>query len=127
MSKINLTQQMKDILTDYTDEVMNEVVKALEEVGKDAADELHSDIGGFKNRTGKYRKSWTVTQEDHRTFSSTIVHAKAPHYRLTHLLEYGHATRNGGRTRAFPHIYVVNEKAQEDAVKKIKEVIEKIR
>ena len=125
--KTNLSQQMKDIFTTYSDEVVDAVEEALLKVGKEAADELKSGIGGFKNRTGKYRRSWTVTQEKHRTYTETTVHAKAPHYRLTHLLEFGHATASGGRTKAFPHISTVNEHAVEEAEKEIKRAIEKIR
>lgn len=129
--KTNLSQQMKDIFTTYSDEVVDAVEEALLKVGKEAADELKSGIGGFKDRTGKYRRSWTVTQEKHRTYTETTVHAKAPHYRLTHLLEFGHAIRGGGRSKdrtdAFPHISTVNEHAVEEAEKEIKRAIEKIR
>lgn len=125
--RTNLSQQMKNIFESYSDEVIEVVEEALLKVGKDAADELKSGIGGFQDRTGKYRRSWTVTQEKHRTYTETTVHAKAPRYRLTHLLEYGHATRSGGRTRAFPHISTVNEHAVEEAENEIKRAIEKIR
>lgn len=43
----------------------------------------------------------------------------AKHYRLTHLLEFGHAKQNGGRTRAFPHIAEVNDWAQEEVEKRM--------
>ena len=33
-----------------------------------------------------------------------IWHVKAPDHRLTHLLVHGHATRNGGRTKADPFL-----------------------
>jgi len=129
--KTNLTTQMKDLLEDYTDEVMHAVEDALLEVAEDSRDELRDradQIGGFENRTGKYRKSWKVTQEKHRTYTETIVHAKGPEYRRTHLLEFGHKVRNNNdrSTRAFPHISTINEHAQEDAIKKITEAIEKI-
>lgn len=129
-NKTNLTQAMHDILEDYTDEVAHIVDEILQDVGEEAATDLRSSasaIGGFKDRTGRYRKSWTMTHKEHRTYSETIVYAKPPHHRLTHLLEYGHATRRGGRTQAFPHIYTVNEETQDNAVRLITKAIEGIR
>jgi len=127
MSKLNLTEQFKDIFDDYTDEIMKVTIDALKEVAEDASDELHgsSGIGGFGGK-GKYDKGWTVTEEQHRTFYSATAHNKS-RYQLTHLLEFGHAKSNGGRTRAFPHIANVNEKAQDEAVKKIEKAIEAIK
>ena len=116
----NLSLAMKDILTDYTDDVVKVVAEVIGEVAEEAAEELHT-AGSFNGK--KYRRSWTSEVESKRSYDSAIVYNKK-HYRLTHLLEYGHAKANGGRTRAFEHIAPVNEKAQEKAIKRIKEAIE---
>ena len=121
--KLNVSQQMKDILTDYSDEIMKKVTEIINEVGEEAADELHS-AGSFQGN--KYRKSWKVKQEEKRTFNSAIVY-NAKHASLTHLLEFGHAKVNGGRTRAFPHIAPANEKATREAERRIIKMIEGIR
>lgn len=51
-----------------------------------------------------------------------IVHNKE-HYRLTHLLEKGHAKRSGGRTRAIPHIAPAEEAAKEKFIQDVEAVI----
>ena len=124
--QLNVSQQMKLILGDYTDEVKEVVRETLEEVGKEAASDLRTS-GSFKG-TGKYKRGWDSTVETHRTFDSVTVHNKKK-YRLTHLLEFGHACRGGGRsrTRAFPHIAPVNEQATKRAEREIIKKIEALR
>ena len=123
--KLNVSQAMKDILTDYSDEIMKNVTEIINEVGEEAADELHS-AGSFQGK--KYRKSWKVKQEEKRTFNSVTVY-NAKHANLTHLLEFGHACSGGGRskTREFPHIAPANEKATKEAERRIIKMIEGIR
>ncbi|KAK9680615.1 hypothetical protein QE152_g38973 [Popillia japonica] len=59
-----------------------------------------------KKRTGKH--GWSVTSQGSFTKPSFVVHNKKKPG-LTHLLENGHALRQGGRARAIPHIKPVEE------------------
>ena len=72
-------------------------------------------------KTGAYKKSWTMkkTAEDSHQFQITVYSKN--HYWLTHLLERGHALRNGGRARAFPHI----APAEQNGVEMLKSELEK--
>lgn len=127
--KTNITTQMKNILNDYTDDVVRAVTETLSEVGEEAAKELKSTSPKRKGG-GKYAKGWVSQTEAGRTHAEVTVGNKK-YYRLTHLLENGHALRRGGRTtgraEARPHIGAVNESAQERAIEKIKEAIKDIR
>lgn len=52
-----------------------------------------------KGATGDYSKGWKVKKVGHKRYVWN-----PPEYRLTHLLEKGHATVDGGRTDPQPHI-----------------------
>ncbi len=75
--------------------------------------------------SGSFRKNIAVKEVDAgHGMKKYIWHVKAPDHRLTHLLVHGHATRNGGRTKADPFLTnALNtvlpefEKAMEEATK----------
>lgn len=54
--------------------------------------------------SGAYAKSWTTKATSETSTSIAMTVYSKSKYQLAHLLEKGHALRQGGRTRAFPHI-----------------------
>lgn len=119
MSKSNEIN-LSGILNGYAKEVKTQLKSAQEEVAKEGVDELKATSPkGHRAGSGKYAKDWAVK----RMGSSLIIHNRK-HYQLSHLLEKGHATRNGGRTRAFPHIKPVEEQVIKDYEAKAKKAIE---
>lgn len=69
--------------------------------------------GGIKNNapveTGMYANSWTARKTKETSTALAVTVYSPSRYKLAHLLEYGHAKRGGGRTRAFPHIAPAEE------------------
>ena len=86
---------------EYVDLTADEVKKIVKEVADDVTEEIKDKA---PVDTGAYRKSWTATQTKDTTLASEYTVHSVKHYRLTHLLEFGHAKRGGGRTKAQPHI-----------------------
>lgn len=112
-----LASTINQLLDEYQEDVDEVVTKSITEVAKDAAKTLKS-AGSFGG-TGKFKKSWSVKIEKKRIYTEATVYNKKPG--LTHLLEFGHAKQNGGRTKAFDFIAPVNEKVQTEVVRKIEE------
>ncbi|HIS38565.1 MAG TPA: HK97 gp10 family phage protein [Candidatus Onthousia faecavium] len=110
----NLANEIANILTEYKDDLDDLVVDITDEVVKEARDELKiiSPVG----ETGEYRDGWTISvrQKGINFFSKAVWNKK--HYRLTHLLEFGHATKNGGHTTAQPHVRPTEQKYKEKFV-----------
>ena len=74
-------------------------------------------------KTGKYKKSWAVkTTKENSNAMEVTVHSRN-RYRLAHLLEFGHAKRGGGRTRAFPHIAPAEAAAAELLEKEVEKAL----
>ena len=58
-----------------------------------------------KGKRGDFRKSIASKVLVKKSTGNTYVwYVKSPNHRLTHLLVKGHATRNGGRTKADPFL-----------------------
>ncbi len=112
---------IKDILNEYSEDIQEEITRSAERIAKDGANELKNTTNTYHVRTGKYNKGWkTRTQKGRGYVSSTIYNTQ---YQLTHLLEKGHVTRNGGRTRAFVHISPVEQKCIKQYEKDVERII----
>lgn len=123
---MDLTAQVNKILNDYVDEVNGKVLKAEEDVAKDAISKLKSTSPKSSHARKKhYADSWYVDKKTKKYYGRIVVANKQ--YRLTHLLEKGHdVVRNGrkvGRAKAQPHIKPVEEWIKEEVVRRIEEEI----
>lgn len=114
MASINLSDEIAQALIDYSNDVEEDLELEKEAIAKEAVAKL-KNAGSFTDSSGKYRKGWKVK----KVGTKFVVH-NATRYQLTHLLENGHAKRNGGRTRAFNHIAPVDEWAAQEFPKRLR-------
>lgn len=103
-------------LKEYADLASDTVKDAVRESAKTVKKEIQN---GAPERTGAYKKSWTVKKTEESADSLTMtVHSKN-RYQIAHLLEHGHAKRGGGRVAARPHIAPAEEAGEQKLVEAI--------
>lgn len=109
---VTIMEGLEEYANLATDEMKGAVRKAGTTVKKDIT-------ANAPKRTGAYSKSWSVktTKETSNALELTVYSRNK--YQLAHLLEFGHAKRGGGRTKAQPHI----APAEEAGVKQLEEDI----
>jgi len=126
MSSITVNSSKFSIAVhDYLDEYSSDVSKAVyvcaDEATSNAVDKLKT-AGDFNGR--KFRRAWTRTLKQMSWGAvEATVHLKKPYYRIGHLLEFEHASRNGGRVRGYHFIEPIANETEEEFEKKLIEMI----
>lgn len=120
-------ETMRMILSEYGESVNEDVKDAIAEVRGETVSKLYT-TSPKRPGGGYYAEGWTSSNLAAARLTTRVVVHNATRYRLTHLLEKGHVSRNGtGRTFGFvaakPHIEPVNDWAQNEVVRRVKERI----
>lgn len=119
----DLSKAILEELKNYEGVTEEAAWKGVSDTSKTALQKLRSAHPAGSGEYGswqKYNRGWTVMKTK-RDKKATI--HNATDYRLTHLLEKGHALVGGGRARAFPHIAPVAEQCEDELLKNIKRYI----
>ena len=104
---------------DITQKIKRQAVRSIKQCVETT--KLTAPVG---KRTKHYRDdiAWRTLED---TYRKTIVqwYVKAPNYRLSHLLNNGHATKNGGRVEGTNFITRAHDETVRDYEKEIEDII----
>jgi Bacteriophage HK97-gp10, putative tail-component len=100
----DLNNEIMQRLRNYAADVQDEIEVASKEEAQNLVRALKKDSPKL---TGSYKKGWRLKKSGRNKY---VVYNKTD-YQLTHLLEHGHAKRDGGRVPAKVHIRPAEEKA----------------
>lgn len=115
-----MAQVIMEGLQEYADLTAEDMKAAVKKAGNKAKSDIQT---AAPVKSGKYKKSWAVkTTKENANVMEVTVYSKN-RYQLAHLLEFGHAKRGGGRTRAFPHIAPAEEAAAELLEKEVEKAL----
>ena len=110
-----LADTVMEYLNDYADVSTEGMKKAVRKAGNTVKKEIGANA---PKDTGAYAKSWAVknTKETANALEVTVYSRNK--YQLAHLLEHGHAKRNGGRVAGKSH-------AEETGIRQLEAEIER--
>ena len=116
----NLADAITQAVREYTEDVTAAIGKEVETT----ADLVLKDARNLAPKaTGEYAKGFVKTNKTLPGQRRYVIWNKE-HYRLVHLLEFGHAKVKGGRVDGKPHLQPAHDKYTNTMVDKIKNIIE---
>jgi HK97 gp10 family phage protein len=105
-------------LDEYSKVIDEDMRKAVSKAGQTVRKEISANA---PKRHGDYAKSWSTKKTRQTSRSLEVTVYSRNRYQLAHLLEHGHAKRNGGRTRAQVHI----APAEQNGIRQLEEDIKR--
>lgn len=113
-----LADSISDILQEYGDEVKENLDVITKQIAQKGQQALKNESKS-KFKGNKYWKGWKVDLQVGRLDTkATIYNGSLPG--LPHLLEHGHAKRNGGRVQGTVHIAPVEQKLVQEFEKQVR-------
>lgn len=122
----HLSAQIDKELTVYSTEVTDELKKIAKKYTSQLVKTTKATAPSGNRIYDKYRDSISSKKLNESERGITYVwyvNSKDSNYRLTHLIVHGHATRNGGRTRANDFLSKAVESMEKEYQKEVEEVI----
>ena len=117
----SLSNAITGILSTYSDEMTEGIKQDVDEVTNETLKILKENApvkyGKYRKKMKKKKLSETLTEREN------ILYVDGAKAHLTHLLENGHALRQGGRAPAHPHFRLAEEYAVKELSKKTKKTI----
>lgn len=120
-STVNINK-MTDVIMKGLEDYAELTTEDMKEAVRHASTKVRKEISANALKdTGKYAKSWTARKVRETSQTLTMVVHSKNRYQLAHLLEYGHAKRNGGRVEGKAHI----APAEQEGIRQLQEEIER--
>ena len=120
-----LAKAVTKALSEFSGVCSETVENAVKKTAKETVTQIRNAAREKFGGTGEYAKSWKSKKQKTKSGVYSTVVYNEEHYRLTHLLENGHAKVNGGRVPGKPHIAPAEENAAEMLEQLIREGIER--
>lgn len=117
-----LADEIEHFAAIYPNHIMDRINEIADEEIKNIYNAIRTDAPiGARGQYVRKMRMRTIREsfEEHRA----IWYVEKPEHHLTHLLEYGHRTVNGGKTRAIPHIKKHEQEFTSRFYKRAREVI----
>ena len=122
-STVNIND-MADVIMQGLTEFAELATDDMKEAVKHASTTVRKEIkANAPEDTGKYAKSWTAKKGRETSQTLTMVVHSKNRYQLAHLLEHGHALRNGGRYEGEVHIAPAEQKGIEQLKDEIEQAL----
>ncbi len=113
-----LADTVMECLNDYAEVSAEGMKKAVRKAGNTVKKEISANA---PKDTGAYAESWAVKNTKENSHSLEVTVYSKNRYQLAHLLEHGHAKRNGGRVAGKDHI----APAEETGIRQLEAEIER--